>query len=267
MTELYSSDRRACDLFAPMGIATRYVLTPDVRGEVVTVFDQYPRSLSDDELKRLFRDNFVILDAAAVDVLSERGLLGLVGATAIEHTGRDNGVYSIERFTDSDRYMTMQCGTGDFSRITYDRTRIRVLTEAADPSGRPLCPATVLVDGHILVIPYLHIEAFFRNYSRELLIKSVLLSEADGYTLPPMLAFPAAHLSMEVFGSKYVITNFLGDDAPVRFLAKSVGAVRSATVYDAEHPGGRIVAVRTADGVTELDYTLRHDETALIELS
>lgn len=116
-------------------------------------------NFSDAQLKKLFRDNHVILDGRAVMLLIERGLGGLINAAACRRHTAHFDVQSYEQIEGDVRVngirgyrATAFKRTGDYVSIVYDKLP-QVKSRVYDFRGNEMGYGMAVVGKH-LVIPY-----------------------------------------------------------------------------------------------------------------
>ncbi|MGI6768594.1 MAG: hypothetical protein ACOX43_05895 [Bacilli bacterium] len=77
-------------LFSGLGIAYKLVKDPiDVKDQIVAVSGQWFRNFSPTQVENFFRNNYVILNADAVETLYDLGLGNLVNVKSVEWTNKD----------------------------------------------------------------------------------------------------------------------------------------------------------------------------------
>ena len=117
-------------------------------------------AFSDEELKQLFRDNYVIIDGGGVLELKKRGLLNLINAEGAERIPWENGCCRYEECADGEteiygvRRLRAGCGsyTGDFVNIEYSGS-VDVKTQARNQYMEVKGPALTCGNG-FFVVPY-----------------------------------------------------------------------------------------------------------------
>lgn len=109
-----------------LGLSYRYSKEKTFFNETVFLFGDAVYIFTDEQLKDLFKNNFVIVDGGAVLLLQERGLLSLIGATkatlypaesgyqTYEQIVGDKEIYGIKGFRASCRI-----AAGNFVKVSY----------------------------------------------------------------------------------------------------------------------------------------------------
>ena len=89
------------------GIAYKYDKSKKFVNKTVAISGDYLRGKTDEEIKELFADNFLILDADSVKILFERGLNHLIKAKSYRQISWEKGEFSFEQSADGKRYLGM----------------------------------------------------------------------------------------------------------------------------------------------------------------
>ena len=161
LESLMPTEYHAAGYLAGMGITFRYSLEKAFVGQIVFMTESSADTFSNEELRDLFANNFVLLDGGCALLLKKRGLLSLIGATNAENKGRDNGYHTYEECHDHDLYidgvrgLRMSCRTaaGAFVEITYEKD-VDVKTDVYGYYMNRLAPAMVCGE-KFAVIPYI----------------------------------------------------------------------------------------------------------------
>ena len=138
-TDLTATEYCAAGYLSALGIAFRYSQDKRFCGETVFMTGSNADFFTDEELKALFADNFVIGDATLARALEKRGLLSLISATGISDLSYENGEYSYEECADD---ITVICG-------------VRKLRASARARCLPPCTAIRYTDD-VTVLTTLH---------------------------------------------------------------------------------------------------------------
>lgn len=160
--DLSATEYCAAGYLGSLGIAYRYSHEKHFYGETVFLVGSNADYFTDDELRSLFADNFVIGDATLAKRLDARGLLGLIGATAVEDMDGDNGEYTYEECRDEHtviggvrklRASARVRGLTPCVRVTYE-DGVEILTDLYDYFMRPV--AVGMARGkHFLMLPFM----------------------------------------------------------------------------------------------------------------
>lgn len=137
---------------------------------------------SDDELKKLFADNFVIIEGSGVLALKNRGLEYLICVKDTETVAEDTGYFSYEEAADkalvidgiSGLRASCRKGTGEFLKITYDKD-VDIQTYVCNENMERLAPAVVTGNG-FMVWPYILVDKHtkqFMDLRRYFMLKTV----------------------------------------------------------------------------------------------
>jgi hypothetical protein len=126
-----------------MGLSYRYSKEKRFSGEMVFLFGDAVYIFTDEELRSLFADNFVVMDGGAVLLLKERGLLDLIGAKDALLYPAETGYQSYEQATDETEIFgvkgfraSCRVAAGDFVKIEYDENSCaKVLSHARKADG------------------------------------------------------------------------------------------------------------------------------------
>ena len=138
-TDLTATEYCAAGYLSLLGIAFRYSEEKHFVGQTVFMTGSNADFFTDDELKALFANNFVIGDATLARTLESRGLLSLISATSTSELSYDKGEYSYEECADD---QTVICG-------------VRKLRASARARCLPPCLSVHYTDG-VKVLTTLH---------------------------------------------------------------------------------------------------------------
>jgi hypothetical protein len=160
MQELYPADVWMAGALGCFSIPVSYELSPDSPDDrPIAVSGQTFRNLQSGRIESLLKSRCVILDGEAVETLFMMNLHGLLGIRDVEMIPCESNYVTMETVV-SDNFtalkgkrMTMQGAIGPFVKITYDR-QPDIITMASNNQGQPVTPATTVINGNILVIPY-----------------------------------------------------------------------------------------------------------------
>lgn len=147
---------------ACMGIAYTYSTGRSFKGKIVAVGGQWLRNLTEEEIRALFRDNFVILNANAAEVLFDLGLESCIGAKSMRRMPADSICYSYERAEGDRKYLGIPgamagcySDSPDAAAIEYEEGAERTVYSALyDHYRRRVADCTVAFKGRALIFPY-----------------------------------------------------------------------------------------------------------------
>ncbi len=119
-----------------LGLSYRYSKQKEFNGETVFLFDDAVYIFTDDQLRALFANNYVVVDGGAALLLKERGLLDLIGATDAKLYESQTGYQAYEEIIGKKEIFNIKgfrasCRkeAGDFVRITYKSTaNVKILS-------------------------------------------------------------------------------------------------------------------------------------------
>lgn len=159
-TDLEPNEYQIAAHLSGMGVPYRYSREKVFNGETVFICGTSAAAFSNEELKQLFRDNYVIIDGGGVLELKKRGLLSLINAEGAERIPWENGCCRYEKCADGEteiygvRRLRAGCGsyTGDFVNIEYSGS-VDVKTRARNQYMEVKCPALTCGNG-FFVVPY-----------------------------------------------------------------------------------------------------------------
>lgn len=111
-----------------LGFNCKPTKSKEMKGETVALVGASLKNLTDEQIKKLFADNFVILDGSCVFALQERGLASLVGvkSATLCPTGYDEQAYeeAVDGWiVEGKKRYRGSCleKAGDYVKIEYDR--------------------------------------------------------------------------------------------------------------------------------------------------
>lgn len=278
MSELYARDRNLMQVLIPFGLASCYCSdSAQLRHDVVAVSGQYLRNLPEQAIRRLFSNNYLILDGEAVRTLVELNLGELAGAEAVAKIPMDNGVNAFEQVVDGQVYcdieqarLTMQVGTGDFIRVRYrPGADVHAYTHAFSPFNIDNGPAMTLVDGHVFILPYENYgPALLSPFRRDILLKA--LAQAQGYRRPVWSQAP--HITVIRYDLPdrvlFALVNFSGDEweKPVLTCVDGLPAWSQAKLYARDCPEGVIAPLARSGNDLIIDRELPRIQMMVLEL-
>lgn len=162
IVECISNDNWFAGYLSALGGCYRHSLDRAFREEIVAVSGQYLRNLKKEEVRALFRDNFVLMDGNAVLTLCDLGLQDTAGILSAELLLADSNLQSFEQVVDGRKIegieelrATSQERAGNYVRIDYaPETKVHLYTETFDNVARRVGPGMALVEEKIGIIPY-----------------------------------------------------------------------------------------------------------------
>lgn len=172
ISDLVPADTWFAGVLSGMGISFRYTKDCKEKGRAVAVGGEVLRCFTDEEIRSLFRDNFVLLSGTSLQVLAERGLKELAGVESFEVLPERSGVYSYEQCVMPQlaripqERASCQYFTGDYvcvrfseNAVVHNYTAIYNYDHSCVGSG--LCT----INGKVFLIPYTEREYPFGLYS------------------------------------------------------------------------------------------------------
>ena len=142
-----------------MGLSYKYSKEKSFENETVMLFGDSVRIFSDDELKRLFENNSIVIDGGAIMLLKERGLLSLIGADNAEIYKANDGYQSYEEIVGNEKILSIQnlrasgrLEAGDFVKVSY-KQEVKPLTRVYK-SDRTLGWTSFAKRENTLIIPF-----------------------------------------------------------------------------------------------------------------
>lgn len=278
MNELTNHERNLIDLLTPFGIAACYNSGHHPSGQVVAAAGQYLRNLAADEIRRLFADNYVILDGEAVSTLVDLGLGELAGAAGTQLIPMDNGINAYEQVVDGAAYcgitkarLTMQSGAGDFVKVDYfPETALKAYTHACSPYGDDNGPAMTVVNGQVFILPYINYGVAALNpYRRAILLDA--LTKADRFRRPVWTNAP--HTTVIRYDQPgrtlLALVNFSGDEwrQVVLTFPDGIPAWQQATLYTRENPDGIPAPLTCCGSELQIGQDLPRINMMIVELT
>ena len=145
------------------GISARCSKEKEFQDEVIVLAAGAVHHFTDEQLVRLFEDNHVIMEGHAVQLLLERGMGHLIGATACKHYSAHEDNVAYEQ-AEGDILVYGIPGvrasafkrTGDYISVTYEK-QPEILSRVYDSFNRELGYG-IVVSGKHLIIPYIVID-------------------------------------------------------------------------------------------------------------
>lgn len=219
MEELYPDEGFWFSLLSAFGIPCHYVKTADLSGEIAAVSGQYFRSLSADEIKKLFARNFVLLDGEAANTLFEMGLGELALITACERQTGDAGPAIYHQAVNGIEYAGIpeaRVGVGEsYFNIQYGENPY-LITEAKNYMGKTAGNGIVLTGSNCLVFPFSSPDRMPAVYLTPV-HRDILFGVIAACKAAPPCAVGGTHLFPALFSDAekdtMLIVNFSPDEA------------------------------------------------------
>ena len=177
MEELYPHENFFAGLLPAMGVPYVYCDDAAVEGQVVAVSGQALRNWDEAQLTRLFRNNFVILNADAAWTLCDMGLGHLAGIQSAQWMAQNSGAYSYEQVVNGETYCEHENARASAIMLSSDAldvayapgTALEEYTALFDSFRKRTAHGQVVVDGRVLIYP-------FGNFDAPASIPSMLLN-------------------------------------------------------------------------------------------
>ncbi len=157
--DLTPREGRVASYLSALGISYRYSKEKTFRGETVFLCGSVVDYLTDEEVRDIFKNDYVLVDGSGALALFKRNLLSLIGAERATLRVAETGYQSYEECTDGTvidgiKNLRASCrlAAGDFVEIEYT-SPVTVHTKVFDHTAKALAPAIVEREG-IFVLPY-----------------------------------------------------------------------------------------------------------------
>ncbi len=277
MEELYPQEVFFAGLLPAMGIPYRYCTTPEISGEAVAVSGQYLRGLTEEQVKLLFENNFVILNGDAAAVLKEIGLGTLAGIESVVWHRQNEGDYAYEQVVNGRTYCKIPVARASAVISCSDVLEIRYLGEARketytafyDSFRRLAFTGQTVVNGRVLIYPFGHfsqpleIPQMLLNSVRQAILQEILCPVLQ--KLPMVEKSPYLEPYCTILEGKtfMYLVNGSSDDAPQVRL--SMGSLIPKTVTVLPSLGEEHTFVcEVQDGICTLPVQIPSLEAALL---
>ncbi len=162
MEELYPKETFFAGLLPAFGIPYAYTDDIDMKGQIVAASGQVLRNWNEEELRKLFADNTVLLNGDAAWTLVDMGLGDLAGIQDAHWVKQNSGICAYEQATNGGIYCGRENARAsamisfmDTLNITYmENADVQEYTAMFDSfRHRTVCGQT-MVDGHVLIYPF-----------------------------------------------------------------------------------------------------------------
>ena len=121
---LTPDDYSIANYFASLGFSYRYSLEKEFHHEIIALKGQNAWNFTDEQLRDLFRDNFVYVDGEAAKILEMRGLSSLIHAKSVTKIGAyhaDDTLEMVPELHGVPHYkVSAQEAAGEFYQIEYE---------------------------------------------------------------------------------------------------------------------------------------------------
>ena len=181
-----STDCYSAGYIGSLGLTYRPTKEKRITNKIVTLFANQVNYYSDNELKKLAENNFLVLDGNAVVELDRRNLLGLICAESIEVMKEGESVPSYEMSEKRDIEgignfkATVMYNIGDFVCVRYKK-KVQAETGVYSSTGERVANGIVTLK-NALILPYClkdSISVEFFNPLRRNTIISVLKDKSE----------------------------------------------------------------------------------------
>lgn len=257
-----------------LGASYKISLDKNIQGEFICLIGGSTDDFSDDELRNLFENNFILLDAGAVERLFERKLNSLIEAESMEKIITDRGVVAYEQAgewlkIDGHHGLKVSCegginSTGDYLNIQYSR-EVNALSEVYDKHGARVGIGSVLED-RFAVVPYNLEFAAYEHYNavRRSILHRMIEERANTFILSESsCVYP--YLYRENNRSVVILVNTLLKD--MHRIRLHIKGVDFCSIKKLDKTGEqRFVNFVYEDGVLTIDEPIPHLSTVTMIL-
>lgn len=146
--------------FSSLGYSYQVSKNKSFLGQTIVLTGDNVWNFSEEELKRLFAENFVIVDGGAVLALQERGLLSLIHAVSASNEGQCRMHATLEMGEEGPYHnfhhyrVCAQRRAGDYVQIKYDKD-VSVASGLYDPRMNRNGNGVAYDGNHFYVYPYI----------------------------------------------------------------------------------------------------------------
>lgn len=189
MEELYPQEAFWAGYLSACGVPFRFQ-TELPAGETAAVSGQYLRNLTEEDVRRLFRDNFVLLTGDALETLADMGLGELADLRSLRWMEQDGGEYTFEQVVNGRTYSGVPQARASAVLLSSDAVlaeyggETEVYTAFRDAFRRETGPAQAVAKGRVMVFPFGRLPAptampqMFLNTLRREVLRDILLRRA-----------------------------------------------------------------------------------------
>jgi len=158
--DIYPKEYAVGGYLSGLGITYKYSTEKSFMGKTVFMTGSSMDYFDDDQLRNVFKDNFVIVDGTGALKLKDRGMLSLIGAKDAIIKPAESGYQTYEECTDKDLYIdgvrglraSSRSAAGDFVKVDYIDP-VSVKTDVYNEYMEKLAPAFTVGD-NFAVLPY-----------------------------------------------------------------------------------------------------------------
>lgn len=157
--DLFPKEYSAAAFLAGQGIAYKYSQSKSFSGEVVFLSGSSADYFTNDELVKLFENNFIILDGSCALRLKKRGMLWLIAADDAQLKPVESGYQTYQECDDGaviDGVKNLRASlrqlSGDFVKISYNK-EVTVHTSAYNEYMQRLAPA-IVSGNNFTILPF-----------------------------------------------------------------------------------------------------------------
>ena len=143
-----------------IGIACAFRKNESLKNKIIGISGGYLRGLTDEGIKELFANNFLLLDGDSVKILFERGLNSLIRAKSYQALNWQDGECSFEQAAQDRRYLNMAGARvsalvvcPQYLQLEYDE-QPTIYTEMHGFKEEYIGPALVAFD-NCFILPYM----------------------------------------------------------------------------------------------------------------
>ena len=182
MEELYPQEAFFAGYLSACGVPFRFQ-TDIPAGETAAVSGQFLRNLAEEDVRRLFRDNFVLLTGDALETLADMGLGELADLKSLRWMEQDCGEYTFEQVDSGRSYGGIPRARASAVLLSSDAVlaeyggETEVYTAFYDAFRHRTGPAQVVAKGQVMVFPFGRLsgptampQMFLNNLRREILL-------------------------------------------------------------------------------------------------
>jgi len=197
--ELYPGESFFGALLPAFGIPFVYCNNPDVTGEIVAVSGQYFRNLTEDQIRHMFENNFMILDGEAAYTLYDLGLGDLANITGVCWMKQNKGEYAFEQVVNDKIYCGMENGRASAMLLCSDAVAVdykegaRPITGLYDSFRKYRAPGHTLATENVLIYPFGNFESFYEmprmllNNIRQAIMQEIIEKAGQRFGVIPFV--------------------------------------------------------------------------------